>query len=121
MSDNFVAAQIFSFPPRKVKGWSKKIVNTAAVDTSQMVVAIDIAVEMGLAAEFQLFRRPHPSQQFKVPIDCAEAYLRYTTANQLEQHNCRGVRSHSLEFLQDHLSLPGIALKAVHCLPKSDC
>ena len=64
MADNFVAAQIISFPPRKVKGWSKTIVNPAAVNTSQVIVALDIAVEAGLAAKFQLLRYTHPSQQF---------------------------------------------------------
>ena len=64
MSDNFVAAQIISFPPRKVKGWSKKIINPAAVDAAQVIVALDIAVEAGLTAKFQLLRYPHPSQQF---------------------------------------------------------
>lgn len=62
MAENLIAAQIISFPPRKVKGWPKKVVDPATADAAQVIVSLDVAIEAGLAVKLQLLHRPHPNQ-----------------------------------------------------------
>jgi hypothetical protein len=116
--ENPVSLHIIRPPPQEVKGWPEDIVHAATPHASHMVVRQDVAVETGFgAAQFELLSQSHSAEQFQVAIHGSQADFWEPAADDFIYPHCCGVRGKLLEFLQDHLPLPGIALESVvvHC------
>ena len=109
--ENLITARIIGVTPQKVKGWAVNIVHPAALHAADVIVAVDIAVEPGLlAADIEFLDHSRASQQLQVAVDSAQTDLGQAAADDLIQPHGGRVRCELLEFLQDDLPLPGVAL-----------
>ncbi|MCG2684912.1 MAG: hypothetical protein L6306_15015 [Planctomycetales bacterium] len=87
------------------------IVYSATPDALHVKMAVGVAVESGLpAADLQFLDQPEPRKQFQVAIHGPQTDIWLTVADNLVQPSGSGVRGEILEFLQNHASLPGIAV-----------
>lgn len=113
MPENLVAAEIIHPPPQKIKGGATDIVHATAPHAPHVVVRLDIAVESGLdAAHIELLNQARSGEQFQVAIYSPQADLGESAADEIVHPHRRGVRCELLEFFQNHLSLPGVALES---------
>ena len=115
VSENAVAAQIILLTPQKFKGWCGNIFHPAAIETSHMVVLIEIAVESCLgAAKLQFPDNPRLGHPFQVAVHRPQTDFRKPPTHDLVNPRGRGVRGKFPELFQNDLPLPGIALKWVY-------
>jgi hypothetical protein len=108
---NLITAPIIDIPLGEVKGWAGKIVEPAAPNATHMVVPCGTAVEPGLLpADIEPLNRPELVEQLQVAIHRPKADSRQAATDDVIQLRSRGVRLQVLEFLQNDLPLPGVAV-----------
>ncbi len=113
MANDLITAQIIIFRRRKFKGGCRKVVDPPAADAAEMVVLGRIGIEAGLAAGMLFFLdQAHPRQQVQITVDRAQADPRQPPPDKLVEFHRRRVGSNRLQFLKNHLPLPGFAALA---------
>jgi hypothetical protein len=122
MSEYLITAPIIGGDSRKVKRHGRNVVHAAASLATHVVVALEIAVKTGFrSGKFQFTDHSHSGQELQISIYGAEADFWETTSNELVQHRCGGVRGDFLEFLQNHPSLSGTALRLLSVHAATNC